>query len=282
MKLLIVAAAGAAALLLLLWFAQRRLIYFPARDVPSPRSLGLKEVVDARFTASDGVALHGWFAPGWEPRRRLAVLVSHGNGGNVAHRTHLLRDLPRLGLDVLVFDYRGYGLSADVAPDEQGLYRDGRAALAWLRERSELPASRVVLFGESLGAGVAVQLAHELLPDAPAALILESPFTSLADAAGALYPVLPVRLLLRDRYDNAAKLPALKAPLLVVHGARDSIVPAAQGRALSAAATGPTRFIEVPNRDHNDLWLDERARTEDVKSFLDEFVPASPPASAPR
>jgi fermentation-respiration switch protein FrsA (DUF1100 family) len=281
MKLLLTLAAGALVLLLLVWIAQRRLIYFPTRDVPSPRSLGLKEVVDARFTAEDGVALHGWFAPAWEPPRRLAVLVAHGNGGNVAHRAHLLRDLPRLGLDVLVFDYRGYGLSADADPTEEGLYRDGRAALAWLRERTELPVSRVVLYGESLGSGVAVELAHELLPETPAALVLQSPFTSLPDAAAAVWPFLPVRLMLRDRYDSAAKIAALRAPLLIVHGTRDSTVPVAQGRALCAAATSSKRMIEVKNRDHNDLWEDERARTAELKDFLEEFVPAQA-ATAPR
>jgi fermentation-respiration switch protein FrsA (DUF1100 family) len=242
--------------------------------VPAPRDVGLSGVVEAQFQADDGVALAGWFAPAWDPRRGLAVLVAHGNGGNVADRAHLLRDLPRLGLDVLVFDYRGYGKSADVGPTEDGLYRDGRAALAWLRERTGLPASRVVLFGESLGSGVAVELAHELLPDAPAALVLQSPFTSLADAAASHYPLLPVRLLLRDRYENLAKLPALRAPLLVLHGTRDSIVPLAEGRALYAAATGRKRLVEVPGRDHNDLWVDDQARTADLKAFLDELVPA--------
>jgi uncharacterized protein len=274
MKLLLLLAAGALALLLLVYFEQRRLIYFPDREVPSPRTLGLSSVVEAEFAAEDGVALRGWFAPAWDPPRRLAVLVAHGNGGSVADRAPLLRALPRLGLDVLVFDYRGYGKSADVAPTEDGLYRDGRAALAWLRQRTGLPTQRLVLYGESLGTGVAVELAHELLPDSPAALVLQSPFTSLPDAAATHYPFLPVRLLLRDRYDNLAKLPALRAPLLVLHGTRDAIVPVAEGRALCAAASGPKRFVEVPKRDHNDLWADERARTEDIRSFLDEFVPA--------
>ena len=272
MKLLALLLAGAAALLLLVWLGQRRLIYFPSRDVPEPRRVGLADVVEANFAADDGVALHGWFVAAWKPRRDLALLVCHGNGGDIANRADLLRSLPRAGLDVLVFDYRGYGRSADVGPTEEGLYRDGRAALAWLRERTGLPASRVVLYGESLGSGIAVELARELAPDAPHALVLQSPFTSLADAGAAHFPFLPVSLLLRDRYDNLAKIGALHVPLLVMHGTSDATVPVAQGRALVARAAGPKRMVEVRGGEHNDLWGDERARTADVVKFLDEVA----------
>jgi len=272
MRLLLLLAAAAALLLVLIAVAQRRLIYFPSRDVPDPRALGFPQIEDARFTAEDGVALHGWFAPAAGAPRRLAVLVSHGNAGNVAHRLHLLADLPAAGLDVLVYDYRGYGES-EGSPSEAGLYRDGRAAQAWLLQRTGLPAARLVHFGESLGAAVSVELARA--EPAPGAVIVQSPFTSLADVAGEHYPLLPVRLLLRDRYENAAKIGALRAPLLVLHGTDDSIVPLANGRALFERATAePKRFVEVRGAGHNDLWLDERARTADVVAFLDEVLPS--------
>jgi uncharacterized protein len=273
---------------------ERALVYFPSRSVPDPAGMGLADVEVARFTADDGVALCGWFAPATAPGRSLAVLVCHGNGGNVADRAHLLQDLPALGLSVLVLDWRGYGNSDDVQPTEEGLYRDGRAALAWLAERTGLPPSRIVLYGESLGSGIAVQLALEAAeaadtadtadtngasgptdaaraPAAPYALVLQAPFTSLPDAASFHYPWLPVSWLLRDRYDSASKIGRVRVPLLVIHGSRDGTVPVEQGRALAAAAGGTHRFIELPGRGHNDLWRDRAARRAELAAFLDEL-----------
>jgi fermentation-respiration switch protein FrsA (DUF1100 family) len=269
MRLLFLLALAAALFLLLLWFAQRRLIYFPAREVPDPAALGLRDVEDARFTASDGVALHGWFAPAEGAPRELAVLVHHGNGGNVVDRLYLLESLSRAGLHVLAYDYRGYGRSAG-SPSEAGLYRDGRAAQAWLLARTGLPPERLVQYGESLGGAVALELAAGATPP-PRAVVLQSPFTSLADTAAQHYPWLPVRLLLRDRYENAAKIGRLAAPLLVLHGTADWIVPPEHGRELLRLATAaqPARLVDVPRRGHNDLWADARARTADVTGFLD-------------
>jgi uncharacterized protein len=278
MRLLVVLLLSATAFLLLVWFTQRRLIYFPSRVVPDPVMVGSAQLEEARFTAEDGVALHGWFATAEGEARDLAVLVSHGNGGNVAHRRHLLEGLSAAGLHVLVYDYRGYGKS-EGSPSEAGLYRDGRAAQAWLLERTGLPAGRLVQYGESLGAAVALELARAA--PAPRALVLESPFTSLADVAGLHYPWLPVSLLLRDEYDNAGKIGRLAVPLLVMHGTHDSIVPPGHGRTLVERAAGrPRRLVEVRGSDHNDLWRDERARVADVLAFLAEVEAAETAAAA--
>jgi len=250
----------------LLWLGQRRLIYFPSRDVLDPALLGLARVQQASFAAEDGVALAGWYLPAAGPPRDLSALISHGNGGNVSDRTHLLTALSSAGLDVLVFDYRGYGRSGDATPTEDGLYADGRAALAWLERTTGRPAARTVYYGESLGCAVCVELARE---QPPAALILESPFTSLADAGAASNPWLPVRLLLRDRYDSRAKIGAVHVPLLVMHGTADRIVPFEQGRALCEAAGGPHQLIPVEGADHNEVWMDGEARRKDVVAFLD-------------
>ena len=283
MKLLLF--AGVLALLLLsgLWAAQRTLIYFPSRTVLSRAQAGVPDAERVAITTEDGVHLSGWFAPAAGADRHLAVLYCHGNGGNVAGRAHLLRELPALGLSVLLFDWRGYGESDDIQPTEQGLYADGRAALAWLESRTGLSPAHIVLYGESLGTGVAVELAVELAEardeagdeatsaavPAPHALILQSPFTSLPDAAAVHYPWLPVSLLLRDRYDSAAKIGRVRAPVLVLHGARDGTVPVAQGRALVAAAGGPHSFIELPHAGHNDIWSHPAARCAELAAFLD-------------
>ena len=274
-KLLLLATIAGVLFLTAVYYGQRHLIYFPTRDVPDPSALGLVGVEQARFTAEDGVPLHGWFRAATGASRDLALLVCHGNGGDVAHRTHLLRALSPAGIDVLVFDYRGYGLSGDAAPSEEGLYRDGRAALSWLLQRTQRPVGRVLLYGESLGCGVAIELARGLSPQAPRALVLESPFTSLADAAAANYPWLPVRLLLRERYDNLAKIRDLHVPLLVMHGTRDSIVPIEQGRKIAAAAAEPVRFVAVEGEGHNDVWDDPASRLRDVLTFLDALPAAA-------
>jgi len=266
MRFLFLLALALAAFLALVWLAQRRLIYFPFGTPPEPARIGWPQVEEVRFTAADGTALHGWYVAAQGEPRELAVLVHHGNAGSVADRLHLLDALPALGLHVLAYDYRGYGRSAG-SPSEAGLYADGRAAQAWLLGRTGLAPGRLVHFGESLGGGVALELATDGTP-APHAVVLQSPFTSLADVARVHYPLLPARLLLRDRFDNAAKVGRLRAPLLVLHGARDDIVPPAHGRALAAAApAGTARCVEVPGRGHNDLWTAERAA--DVAAFLD-------------
>jgi len=169
-------------------------VYFPEREIVlTPESYGLR-YEDVELRPSDGVKLHGWYVPG-EPGRPV-VLFFHGNAGNISHRVENIAFLHRLGLGVMIFDYRGYGRSEGVA-SEAGITLDARAALAWLEERG-LPPGRLIYFGRSLGAAVAVQLASEV---SPAGLVLETPFTSLRDLGRLHYPLLhiPLGWLVRDR-----------------------------------------------------------------------------------
>jgi fermentation-respiration switch protein FrsA (DUF1100 family) len=233
----------------LLLIFEKSLIYFPLRGHDAtPGALGLPHE-ELALRAEDGVGVHGWFLPVKGSRR--VVLVSHGNAGNVSHRLDRARLIQlRLAADVLLFDYRGYGRS-EGSPDEAGTYRDARAAYRWLREQGHGP-ERIVLFGESLGSAVALDLAL----DAEArALVLESPFTSIPDMARAVYWFVPVWPLVRTRYDNLAKVPRLHMPLLVLHGERDEIVPFAQGRRLFEAAPEPKRFYAIPGAGHNDTYV---------------------------
>jgi uncharacterized protein len=199
------------------------------------------------------------------------VLVCNGNAGNVSHRLERALEMQRrLGVSVLLFDYRGYGRS-EGSPDEQGTYRDARAAYRYATEAKGVPPGALVLFGESLGAAVAVQLALER----PAgALILESAFTSIPDMARAAYPFLPpVRPLIRTRYETIAKVPKLALPLLVLHGERDEIVPLAQGRRVFEVAGGPKRFFTIPGAGHNDTYV---TGGEAYWRTLAEFLEAVP------
>jgi fermentation-respiration switch protein FrsA (DUF1100 family) len=245
-------AAGAvaivAAVLTFIWTMQRSLIYFPTRRVPAPGDVGLTDVEPVTFGTTDGLRLSGWFiaAPATSPR--VTVLVFNGNAGNRAHRGPLAAALRRHGLQVFLVDYRGYGRNPGT-PTENGLATDARAARTYLAGRTDVDQSRIVYFGESLGTAVAVELAVE---HPPAALVLRSPFTSMADVGRHHYPLLPVRLLLRDRFATIERIQRFRAPLLVIAGGRDKIVPVEQSRRIYDAAAAPKTLLVLPDADHND------------------------------
>jgi fermentation-respiration switch protein FrsA (DUF1100 family) len=243
-ELVAIIAAGLA----LLWAAQRRLMYFPAGEVPPPGEAGLAGVEQIAFETADGLRLGGWFvaAPGRSPR--VTVLVFNGNAGHRAHRVPLAAALHRHELQVLLVDYRGYGGNPGT-PTEKGLAADSRAARAFLAGRPDVDASRLVYFGESLGTAVAVDLAVD---HPPAALVLRSPFTSMGDLGRHHYPFLPVRLLLRDRFAAIDKIQRIHVPLLVIAGGHDRIVPIENSRRLYEAAVAPKTLLVLRDADHND------------------------------
>jgi len=196
---------------------------------------------DEVFTLSDMVVEA-------QQSRTCTVLVFNGNGGNRAYRGPLAAALHRHGLHVLLVDYRGYGGNPGT-PTEKGLAADSRAARAYLAGRPDVDASRIVYFGESLGTAVAVDLAVE---HPPAALVLRSPFTSMADIGQHHYRFLPVRLLLRDRFAAIDKIQRIRVPLLVIAGGHDRIIPIENSRRLYDAAVAPKTLLVIPDADHND------------------------------
>ncbi len=246
---LFVAVIGA--VLAFFWTMQRRLMYFPTDYVPPPGAIGLSEAEAVTFETTDGLELGGWFLPAFETSPRITVLVFNGNAGNRANRGVLASALHKHGLQVLLVDYRGYGGNPG-APSESGLAADSRAARAYLVSRPDVDASRLVYFGESLGSAVAVDLAVE---HAPIALVLRSPFTSMADVGQFHYPFLPVRLLLRDRFESLDRIRELRSPLLVIAGGQDRIVPLNQSQRLYDAAPTAKKFLVLPQADHNDADL---------------------------
>jgi uncharacterized protein len=256
----------------LLWSQQRRLLYLPAPRAVPPAAAVLPGAEEVSFPTGDGLRLAGWFVPaaappGRGPRepRSPAVLVCNGNAGNRSLRAPLAAALARAGLAVLLFDYRGYAANPG-RPTEEGLAADARAALSYLAARPDVDPARLVYLGESLGAAVALRLAVER---PPAALVLRSPWASLVEVGRRLYPWLPVSLLLADRYDSLGLVGRLAAPLLVVAGERDRVVPAAHSRRLFDAAPAPKRFVLLPGADHNDLDLLAGARLlEELLGFL--------------
>jgi fermentation-respiration switch protein FrsA (DUF1100 family) len=265
------ALAAVFAVLALVFLFQRRLIYLPlGRQVP-PASAVLAGASDVRFRTSDGLELHAWFVPARAPDPVAAVLVLHGNAGHRADRAPLAAALAARGFSVLLADYRGYGGNPG-RPSEEGLAADARAAREYLLARPDVDPSRLIYFGESLGAAVALELAIE---HPPAALVLRSPFASLTEVARMHYPLLPVDLLLRDRFPSIDRAGRLRCPLLVVAGQLDEIVPAEQSRALYDAA-GPAlkRYVLIEAAAHNDpSLLDGAVLLQELVSFWAEAAP---------
>src|SRR5437667_1754906 len=256
-----------AAVLVLIWTVQRRLMYFPTGGVPTPGEIGLTDVEPVTFETTDGLELSGWFVAASAPSPRVTVLVFNGNAGNRAHWGPLAAALHRHGLQVLLVDYRGYGGNPG-APSENGLAVDGRAARAYLAGRHDVDRSRLVYFGESLGTAVAVDLAVE---HPPAALVLRSPFTSMADVGQHHYPLLPVRLLLQDRFAAIDQIRRIRVPLLIIAGGHDRIVPVENSRRLYDAAVAPKTLLVLPDADHNDDEL--LAGDEMIRAIVDFLQP---------
>lgn len=214
---------------------------------------------DVELTASDGVRLHAWWAKGDEPR--FATLFLHGNAGNVTHRGQHIAHLRRAGSAVLVIDYRGYGKS-EGSPSEAGLRRDARAGYDWLRAQG-WPSGRIIIHGESLGATVAVLLAAEV---ECAGVVLEAPFPSVQAVAAGILPV--AGPIVARGYDAGAVVARIKAPLLIIHGDRDSIIPQRHGLRLFELAAEPKSFWSVEGADHNDLvFVAGEAYVDRVRSF---------------
>ncbi len=233
-----------AVLLVCLYFQQRRLLYFPQNGVQSPASHGASGFESVTFSTADGLSLSGWWhdaAPGF-----ATVIHFHGNAGNVGGRAGFYQQIADAGFGVLAVDYRGYGVNTG-EPSEEGLYADARAAIHFALGERGLPIQKIILYGESLGSGVAVQMATEY---PVAGLVLEAPYTSVLARAQARFPFVPVTLLLKDRYDSLNKMPQVKAPLLLFHGERDRVIPVHDGRTVLAAANPPKKGIFFPEVDH--------------------------------
>jgi fermentation-respiration switch protein FrsA (DUF1100 family) len=246
-------------------------IFFPDRQlVATPAAAGLA-YEEVWFTAADGVKLHGWYVPG-EPGRPL-LLFCHGNAGNISHRIENLWHFRRLGLAVLIFDYRGYGRS-EGRSSEEGTYSDARGALGWLQQRGWQP-QQLIYFGRSLGAGVAVQLALET---PPGALVLETPFPSIAAMGWHHNPILYLLLgwLLDARYDSFNKIGRIHTPLLLFQGDRDSIVPEKMARRLFERANEPKTYYRIEGADHNDTFdVGGEPYWQQWRQFLEQHFPSN-------
>ncbi len=261
---------------MLRWFEHSQ-VYHPERAlIATGAELG-RPFEEVWFTAADGVRLNGWFFPAeaQSPRAHWVVLHCHGNGGNISHRLEACRLLLETGASVFVFDYRGYGRSHG-RPSEEGTYLDAQAAHQWLQLKGFSPR-HILAYGESLGGGVAAELA---LREPTAALILQSTFTSILDIGAELFPWLPVRWLALIKYDTLAKLPHLAVPVLVLHSRADDLIGFSHGQRLFAAAKEPKLLWEIKG-DHNNPLVDRGLLFAGLERFLQRLEAASAPQQAP-
>lgn len=249
-----------------LYFGQERLIFFPTREITAtPADVGLP-FDDLRIPVGGDECIGAWYLRSRDSASAGAatVLYCHGNGGNLSHRVVTAEFLTRLGVNVLLFDYRGYGLS-DGRPSEANMYADAEAAYRWLiRERAVAP-ERLFIFGRSIGGAVAVELAGKV---PCAGVVVESAMTSAADVGARMYPFMPVRLLIRHRFDTLARIGRLRCPVLVTHSPDDEIIPFDMGRALYERAPEPKQFIALSGGHNERAYYDSGSYVSGLRSFF--------------
>ncbi len=253
---------GYLCLVAIVFVLQRRLQYFPAQDLRAPAAYDAGMFQEITLETSDGLSLKAWYVPAKEGHD--TIVHYHGNGGHIAYRLGRVLPFVKSGFGVLMTEYRGYGGNPGT-PSEEGLFNDGRAAINFLKNDG-VKNENLIIVGESLGTGVAVQMAAETKIKA---LILESPFSSAVDVGQAAYVFLPVGLLMWDRFDNAKIIRDIDAPLLIIHGKRDRVVPYRFGLKLFQKASQPKQMFTLDAAGHGDIT--KYGSTELEFKFLEEI-----------
>jgi len=243
------------ALLIAIYLLQSHLLYHPARTQLSPAEVGLSGVEVVNLATQPDEKLIAWFSPAQGDKP--TILFLHGNAGDIAGRSERFAYYQEAGYGVMFLSYRGYGASTG-SPTEPGLISDANAAYDWLIKQN-IPASKIMLVGESLGTGVAVQLAANR---PVAAMALEAPFTSTADVARLTYWWLPVGLLMKDQFKSIDYLKDVHIPLLIMHGTDDRLIPVEMGKALYAAANEPKEFVPIANGTHGSIFSESAWQRE--------------------
>lgn len=273
-RLMVIGLATYVGVCVIIRWVQSRLIYFPTHNChTTPADLGI-EFEDLTLTTKDGIAISAWYLP--HPTALGTIIFCHGNAGNIADRVPTGSILRSLGCNVLLFDYRGYGRSGGT-PTEEGTYLDAQAAWDYVKGEKREPPGRIVVFGRSLGGAVAIELAVRCAATPPAALVLDSTFTSVTDIGRMHYPFLPVNWLLRYRYESIDKIGRIDVPKLFFHGRKDELIPIENGRRLFDAAADPKQFVETPG-GHNTGGFDYSPQyTAQLASFIQTHLRAAGP-----
>jgi uncharacterized protein len=244
---------------------ETQLIFYPSATIErTPRQAGL-DFEDVFFVTRDNVRLNGWFIP--HRQARSTMVWFHGNAGNIGHRVENIKLLhDKVQINIFIFDYRGYGRS-EGRVSEEGTYLDAEAALDFVRSQLGVEPRKIILFGRSLGAAVAAEMANRFDSQG---LILEAPFVSIQEMARVVFPFLPIGPLLQTQYDVREKIQKIKTPLLVLHGDRDEVIPFTQGKMVFDAAPEPKKFFTIGGARHNDTYLvGGESYFQQLQSFID-------------
>jgi fermentation-respiration switch protein FrsA (DUF1100 family) len=247
---------------IILYIFQSSLVYFPDRKlIFYPNQAGM-EYEEVNFTTRDNIKLHGWFIP--SPENKFTILFCHGNAGNISHRLGSIGIFHQIGLNVFIFDYRGFGKSHG-SPSEGGTYADARAAWSYLVEDRNISSENIILFGRSLGSGIAAWLAKEKMA---MAVILESSFTSIPDLGRKYYPIFPVKLISRIEYPIIDYVQQITCAKLFIHSINDEIIPYKHGQKNFAVANEPKDFLEIHGSHNEGFMISKDKYIEGIKEFL--------------
>ncbi len=252
-------------IVLMVYIFQDKLLYFPDKTlVANPGHLGCK-FEEIEFITVDNVKLHGWYIP--SDSAKYTLLFFHGNAGNISHRLESIKQFHDLDLNVLIFDYRGFGKS-DGKPSEQGTYLDADAAWNFLVKEKNIKQDKIIIFGRSLGAAVACHLS---MKTEPVALIMESAFLSVPELAAQIYPFLPVRWLSRFNYNNGKSIQKINCPTLIIHSPKDEIIPFSHGKKLFSLANKPKQFLEIYGSHNDGFYVSKEIYKKGILLFLKQY-----------
>ncbi len=243
-------------------FLEQKSLYYPYKEIAeTPGNLGIT-FEEVNFKTADGQLLNGWFIP--VKNAKATILYCHGNAGNISHRLHKVKFFQGMGVNFFIFDYRGYGKSSG-KPTEKGLYKDARAAYDYLISRNDVDKNKIVVYGKSLGGPIAADLCINRLSRA---LILEGSFASVALRAQQLYPFLPMKFLITQKYDTVAKVKNLRIPKLIAHGRQDEVISFHHGEILFAAAAEPKQFLPFDGGHNDDVYVTSAVYKDELLKFL--------------
>jgi len=264
MKFILLIIVSAAIFFLIIRYIERQSIFFPIKEIAAaPREAGL-QCEDVYFETSDKKRINGWFVPC--ERAKYTILFCHGNAGNMGHRLEKILAFHNMGFDVFIFDYRGYGKSVG-RPHEAGLYKDAFGAYEYLVKTRKIFAENIILYGESIGGGVAIELARK---QKVKALITEDTFSSIKEMSGMACPFIP-HFAISNKFDSLSKIRHIDSPKLIIHSTDDEIVPFWMGEKLYDASGPPKKFLKIKG-SHNTAFFDsEKECTEGMKSFIDNL-----------
>ena len=254
--------------MLLIFIFQGKLVYFPGKEVgDTPGSIGL-HYEDVYLVTDDKIKIHGWYVP--HPDAKATLLFFHGNAGNISHRIESIFIFYNIGLSVFIIDYRGYG-NSDGRPSEHGTYRDAMAAWNYLVDERHLRPDEIIVFGRSLGGAVAASLAAKVTP---AAVILESTFTSIKELGTHYYPYLPVSWISRIHYPVDEHITSFNCPVLIIHSHQDELVPVRFGQRLFEYALEPKMFLSISGTHNGGFLLSKDVYVKGIKHFFKTYMDA--------